>query len=185
MSFNEAFNLAMRFEVGSFWDPTDPDVIAGKHDTKAQKRKIGYVNIQGDRGGLTSYGIAQNANPDIDVDSLNLSKAKQIYKTRYWDACKCDLLPEGLDIAVFDAAVNMGVSRSIKLLQETIGAKVDGVLGNQTLNLAHLVAPMLAPKDVLAPRRKFYADLVARDPSQAKFARGWEARCKHIEDFLR
>ena len=185
MNFDQAFNLVMKSEVGPHWDPTDLDVIAGNHTTAKQRKKIGYVNIAGDRGGLTSYGIAQKPNPSVDVDSLDLAKVKAFYKRNYWGKCKCDLLPSCLEFAVFDAAVNHGVSRSIKLLQEIIGAKVDGNIGDQTLQLAHMAAPMLTPKDILAPRRAFYAALIERDPSQAKFAKGWEARCAHVQEVIK
>jgi lysozyme family protein len=57
-----------------------------------------------------------------------------LYKELYWDKVHGDDLPAGIDYAVFDAAVNMGVGRASKLIQEAVGVTVDGVLGPQSLS---------------------------------------------------
>ena len=56
-----------------------------------------------------------------------------IYENNYWKRAKCDQLPSGLDLAVFDWAVNSGVSRASKALQKIIGVKDDGVIGPITV----------------------------------------------------
>ena len=65
---------------------------------------------------MTNLGVTRNVWRDWvkrDVDeaemrALTLELVTPLYKQRYWDACKCDDLPRGVDYAVFDAAVNMG-----------------------------------------------------------------------------
>ena len=42
-------------------------------------------------------------------------------------------MPPALALLVFDAAVNNGVGRAIRWLQQALGVSVDGVLGNGTL----------------------------------------------------
>jgi lysozyme family protein len=173
MSFKDAFIFAMKSEIGPWFDPSDPDVIAGLHDTPEQKRKIGYVNIKGDRGGLTSYGIAQNSHPHIDVSKINLAQAMEIYRTEFWIPARCEELPPKYDIAHFDAAVNHGVVRARKLLQEGLGVTADGVIGPGTLNA--LKKP-IDPVKFMKARRSFYQNIINARPDQQKFAKGWELR---------
>ncbi len=49
--------------------------------------------ISNDKGGYTKFGISSIHNPDIDVMALTKDKAMEIYRFRYWNACKCDELP--------------------------------------------------------------------------------------------
>lgn len=107
-NFNMAFDVLMKVEGGLVDDP---------HDL----------------GGLTKFGISKKAYPNLDIESLTLEQAKEIYKKDYWDKCKCDDLPPSFDIAVFDTAVNMGCIKAITLLQKAVREKVDGVLGEKTL----------------------------------------------------
>jgi lysozyme family protein len=89
----------------------------------------GYTNHPADPGGPTNWGITiadarmywlPNATA-ADVRAMPLSVAQEIYKKRYWDAQKCDLLPAGLDYSVFDYGVNSGIGRSGKVLRRILG----------------------------------------------------------------
>lgn len=83
-----------------------------------------YTNISGDPGGPTKYGITIHdvrhyLNPDAtaqDVRNLELSDAKLIYRSHYWDTVKGDDLPAGLDYSVFDFSVNAGARRALSTL---------------------------------------------------------------------
>ena len=97
----------------------------------------GLVDDPRDLGGLTKFGISKKAYPNLDIESLTLEQAKEIYKKDYWNKCKCDDLPPSFDIAVFDTAVNMGPGKAIMLLQKAVREKVDGVLGEKTLAAAN------------------------------------------------
>lgn len=96
----------------------------------------GYCDDKNDCGGKTKYGISQKAYPNLVIVDLTIAKAKEIYKRDYWDKCRCDDLPPSLDIAVFCAAVNMGVPVASSLLQQTLGVSADGKIGNQTISAA-------------------------------------------------
>lgn len=93
----------------------------------------GLVDDPHDIGGLTKFGISQKAYPNLDIESLTLEQAKEIYKKDYWDKCRCDELPPSFDVAVFDTAVNMGCVKAVILLQKAIREKVDGVIGPKTI----------------------------------------------------
>jgi lysozyme family protein len=56
-----------------------------------------------------------------------------IYRSRYWAAAHCDELSPGVDYALFDFAVNSGVGRAVKTLQQVTGTVADGTMGPATL----------------------------------------------------
>ena len=88
-----------------------------------------YVNDPRDPGGETKWGISKRSYPDVDIRNLSTDDAKQIYKMDYWDKMQCDKLPEGLRLAVFDCAVNQGISMAARTLQKLAGARMDGMVG--------------------------------------------------------
>lgn len=184
--FVYAFNHTMRYEVGSFWDPTDPEVIAGLIETKQQRRKVGYVNIPEDTGGETKYGVAKNGNPDTDITTLDLAGAMEIYYKRYWLAGSCDELEGGVAIIHFDGCVNHGVKRANKFLQMAANVpseNVDGDIGPGTLRHVGEITPEDLIASVTGQRDKFYHSIVANRPNQVKFLNGWMARIADVSSF--
>lgn len=179
-----AFNYAMMHEVGKFWNPEDQDVIEGRVETKEQMRKVGYVNVVGDRGGETKYGIAKRSHPDLDVRGLNLDAAQDIYFDEYWVGGKCNRLPYPLSIMHFDGCINHGVGRAGKLLQKSLGIEEDGSIGPNTLS-AISILPQRGLIEVLAGNREnFYNAIVENDQSQAKFLSGWFNRIHEVTSFV-
>ena len=82
-----------------------------------------------DPGGATMKGVTigvykEYMGRDVTKDELrNIPQEHllNIYKTRYWDKAKCDELSSGLDLVVFDLAVNGGVGRAARILQRCVG----------------------------------------------------------------
>ena len=79
----------------------------------------------------------------------------------------------------FDMVVNMGKSRAVKILQESISAKgvkteVDGGIGPKTISNA--LKSGLEPERLRSYRVKYYADLVNRKPKLGKYWYGWYRR---------
>lgn len=102
----------------------------------------GYVNHPKDPGGATNKGVIQRTydgyrdrlgKPRQSVRRITMAEVMDIYKTQYWDRIFGDALPAGLDYAMYDFSINSGPSRAVKFLQEILGVKVDGVMGNGTL----------------------------------------------------
>jgi lysozyme family protein len=92
----------------------------------------GYSNHPDDPGGPTMRGIIQREYDDWrkkhgrgtrPVKQIDESELQAIYRGGYWDSMDCDSLPAGMDLCVFDAAVNSGVSRAHKWLEQ--GSDVD------------------------------------------------------------
>ena len=117
-------------------------------------REGGYVNDPADKGGETKFGISKRAYPNLDIKNLTQMQAAEIYKRDYWDAINADQLPENIREMAFDAAVNQGVSWTKEALKKS---------NND-------------PQKFLALREEKYKQIVAGDPSQAKFLKGWMNR---------
>lgn len=132
----------------------------------------GYVNDPDDPGGETKYGISKRSYPHLDIKNLTLAQAKAIYYNDYWIAAKCDWLPEPLNVYVFDAAVNQGLSTAIKLLQETVGVPADGVFGNQTKRAVAAAEPKELADLYAATRAMRYVNTNKFN----KYGKGWFKR---------
>jgi lysozyme family protein len=183
--FSKAFNHAMIYEVGAWFNANDPITKLGLINNKANCRACGFVNDPADTGGVTKYGIAQNKNPDIDVMNLNLDKALNIYFERYWLPAKCDKIASPLNVLHFDTAVNMGVGAAAKLLQTALGVTADGGIGPQTLAaIAAVTDPSALCTKYLNLKQARYDAIVRANPSQAKFAAGWRSRNEEMRKFL-
>lgn len=135
----------------------------------------GYVNDPRDPGGETKYGITKRSYPDENIAKLTKKRAKEIYCRDYWDDCRCDDLPAGLDILVFDCAVNQGPYFARRNLQASIGVKTDGIIGPKTLEAARQDPESALPE--LAARR---ARRYGTTPGFDDYGLGWMRRLTHI-----
>lgn len=136
----------------------------------------GYVNDKQDSGGETKYGISKKTYPDVDIPALTLCQAKEIYRRDYWDACKCDYLPDALSVSVFDFAANSSVKQAVKLLQRSLGVKDDGIMGNQTIGACNSCNIRKVLENFAARKQDFYLKIVERNPKKKKFFDGWTKR---------
>ena len=140
----------------------------------------GYVNHPKDPGGETNLGVTKRVYQEHggtkDMKDLLVEDVAPIYKKGYWDKMKCDDLPSGLDLCVFDFGVNAGPGRAAKFLQQMIGTTVDGGIGPNTLakveeyvreNGEHGTV-----KKYQEMRQKYYEQL----STFATFGKGWTRR---------
>lgn len=126
-----------------------------------------------DPGGTTKYGIDKRSHPEVDIEHLTLDQAMRIYHDGEWTDCRCDDLPVGWDLAVFDAAVNLGKGWAIPAMQRIVGAKADGAIGPLTL-AAVKAAPAEDLERYLQAREAHYRAL---NPKLVRtYLRGWLGR---------
>ena len=96
-----------------------------------------FSNHPQDPGGKTRYGITyrtfRNLYPAGTFEKVDRKLAAEIYRDHYWVPCRCEDLPAGIDLAVFDSAVNQGQPTAKRILQKAAGVKVDGIIGPKTL----------------------------------------------------
>lgn len=148
----------------------------------------GYVDHPSDPGGATNLGITREtlaawrkiepwtALPKSAVQSLTRAEAAKIYRANYWEAVGAGDLPPGLDLAVFDFAVNSGPARAAKTLQFILGVPADGVVGPKTLAAIANHPPATLVTAVCDARETFLRQL----PTWPTFSRGWTARIAAI-----
>ncbi|MBC8054080.1 MAG: hypothetical protein H7Y13_13525 [Sphingobacteriaceae bacterium] len=168
----------------------------------------GYANDPQDRGGETWKGIARNFWPQwkgwVIVDTIKatnppvLNKALaaqtdlnnmvlQFYKSNYWDINKLDQInSQQVANQLFDIAVNMGVGRASKFLQQAISPQitVDGVIGPKTVAGANAMEPKQLYDAINVLRTEKYNQIIAANPSQAKFKNSWFSRIKPYDSSL-
>jgi lysozyme family protein len=135
-----------------------------------------YSNHASDPGGATMWGVTQavaRANGYTgDMRNFPVFEAKLIYRASYWDACRCDELPDAVRFDVFDGAVNSGVGQSIKWLQRSVGTADDGVIGMKTLLAATGLAGSVIAARYNGHRLEFMTDL----KTWSAFGGGWARR---------
>lgn len=146
----------------------------------------GYSNHSRDPGGMTNLGVTKAVYDEFngtDADeekmrSLTEKDVRPIYHQNYWSKCKCDDLPTGVDLMVFDIAVNSGPGRAGKILQRVVGATVDGGIGPQTLGMVEKMEAQDIIRAMQLEREDFYRSL----PTFDAFGKGWLNRNKHTAD---
>lgn len=148
-------------------------------------REGGYVDHPADRGGPTNFGITLTTLGGwrgrpvtaADVRGLSRAEAKAIYADRYIKRPGFDRIADAAKRAhLVDCAVLHGPGRAIRLVQEAVGARIDGIVGPETTRLIGLRGTALFNGALARARVKFLARIVARDPSQAVFLEGWMNR---------
>ena len=85
-------------------------------------------------------------------------------------------LPDGVDYAVFDFAVNSGPGRAAKYLQAAVGAAQDGRIGPATLKAAGARPPGTVIDDLCDARLAF----LRRLPTWPVFGKGWSDRVRSV-----
>lgn len=132
----------------------------------------GYVNHPSDPGGETKYGISKRAYPELDIAKLTRDEAAQIYYMDYWEPLKCDLLPFGVAVVLFDFGVNAGRSTAIKALQRAVLVKPDGAIGPMTLAAVTAHHKNVVIEKLTQERILYYAGL----SGFKTFGKGWVRR---------
>jgi lysozyme family protein len=134
-----------------------------------------------DSGGQTKYGISQRAYPSLVIAALTRQQAEGIYARDYWAPVQGDKLPGALALVVFDAAVNQGVVRAVRLLQGCLGVEVDGIVGPETLAAAKRAPVVETTARYLVARLQAYAGLARAWPElHGASLYGWQCRMMRL-----
>lgn len=144
-----------------------------------------FTNHPEDRGGPTKWGITQKAWSEYidryataaDIAAISETNARIFYQKEYVLKPNFDMIEdERLRELVIDCGVNHGTRRAAKWLQRAASVKQDGVVGPKTLEAVNMSSPTSLFLRLSAYRIKLYGKLVTKDPTQAKFAWGWNNR---------
>lgn len=145
----------------------------------------GYVNDPRDPGGRTNLGVTQRAwesywnrsSSEEEMRKLTPNVVKPFYKSMYWDKIRGDDLPSGVDYAAYDLAVNSGVGRASKYLQQIAGVAADGVIGPKSLEAIKACDPGQVV-DAICDMR---LDFLKRLPTFDTFGKGWSRRVAEVK----
>ena len=146
----------------------------------------GYVNHPKDPGGETNLGVTKRVYEDFggtkDMKELTKEDVEPIYKKNYWDRVKGDDLPEGLDLCIFDFAVNAGPGRAAKFIQRLVKTTVDGGIGPNTLKCIndHVEEYGLSTTidQYQSERHNYYQSLSTFET----FGKGWTRRVNEVTE---
>jgi lysozyme family protein len=159
---------------------TDEEIIS-----RIIAREGGYVNHPADKGGPTNMGVTQATLADWrgksvaadDVRALTREEAVAIYRARYLVEPKFDQIADAaLRELVVDCGVLHGAGRAARWLQQAVAAKIDGKVGPQTLAAVNAADARVLGIRLTAIRVRALADIVAGNPTQLVFLRGWTRR---------
>jgi lysozyme family protein len=143
----------------------------------------GWNHDKHDKGGATNKGVTQavydgyrriRGRGKQSVKFLSDEEIRAIYKLQYWDKVHGDYLPAGLDYAMFDFAVNSGVSRASKYLQAVLGVPQDGIIGARTLGAITNPANTI---NALCDRRMGFLRNI---DTFWRFGKGWTRRVAEV-----
>ena len=120
-----------------------------------------YSNDHNDPGGETKWGISKRSYPEENIANLTKERALEIYLKDYWIPIGGDNLTYPFCVAVFDTAVNCGVGRAKDWLRKAPDCK-----------------------DFMELRHQHYINIVNKNPSLVKFAKGWWNRYSDLQKYL-
>lgn len=160
---DDLFDACLEFtlaEEGGFIDhPSDPRFAANHGISLSQLRRF-------------------HRDPGLDRDALKdvpCATVRALYLADFWNRCRCDALPAGIDLMVFDHAVNAGPDRAGRALQLAVGLRrdqIDGAVGPATLADVAVAEPVNLLDALAATQRTGYRQMAAF----TLFGKNWLAR---------
>jgi lysozyme family protein len=164
-NFARALALVLKSEGGWSDNPADPGGATMKGVTLANFRR--YVKPSATKA---------------DLHAITAEQLATVYRRFYWDAVAGAQLPDGVDYATFDFAVNSGPGRAAKYLQAAVGAVQDGRIGPATL-AAVKARPAGVVIDALCDARLAYLKRIKDDKGNLlwlTFGKGWTSRVASV-----
>jgi lysozyme family protein len=172
-------------------------MASGRFETclaEVLRHEGGYVDHPDDPGGATNMGITHKTLaswrkispwthlPKAEVKTLTRAEVAAIYRALYWDRVAGEKLPTGLDLALFDFAVNSGLDRAVKFLQTLCGAAADGIVGPQTLAAINKIAKARGMGTIINALCDARLNFLQRLTTFSTFGKGWTTRVQAVRN---
>ena len=183
MTEQENFDHSMEFSLK--WE-------GGRNFSVVNGRPVINGSAKADMGGATAYGITwstlktahkQGIVGHDDICRLTLDEAKTIYRVNYWDKYGWGALDWPVCGMCLDCCINHG--RFAVILQRAVidcgkSVVIDGKFGPKTFAAVKACPPMTLAKAIYVQRKRYYEKIVARNPSQQVFLKGWLRRADEM-----
>lgn len=162
-----------------------------------KKWEGGFVNDPADKGGATNMGVTiatfeaycrRKAYPRPTVERLKRLTEKEwldILKTMFWDKWKADAIHSQKLANILVDWVWCSGSHGILIPQKLLGVKVDGVVGEKTLEAINAQDPDKFFQTVLDARKRYLNDITISRPANRRFLKGWLNRLEDIKRLSR
>jgi lysozyme family protein len=160
--FDTALTHVLAMEGGWTDDPHDPG--------GPTNRGITLAVFADDRGSTVTPDTYDRLRGELRV--IPDADVRRIYRERYWSRARAAELPAAIGLMHFDAAVNHGVGRAARFLQQAARVDVDGEIGPLTLSAVHSADQAALIARYAELRRQHYRSLT----HFWRFGRGWLAR---------
>lgn len=149
----------------------------------------GWSNDPLDHGGPTQMGITlavaqKHGIPDAAaLQHITAEQVEAIYRADYWWFDGID--DQRVATKLLDIAINCGPSTAVRLAQHALvglGAHLseDGILGPRTTAALNAVTPNHMLDLLCQAAAEHYRGIVARNPQQVRFLKGWLNRAGEI-----
>lgn len=157
-----------------------------------KKAEGGFANHPFDKGGATNSGITIGTyrqyckmkgkkTPTVkDLKRMSDNEWFDVFKTLFWNPFRADeILSQSIANICVDFGWASGPVTAIKYIQEVLGVKRDGKMGPITLGAINGWENQEELFNLIKDKRKWHFDrIVAKNPSQKVFLRGWYNRLK-------
>ena len=177
--FDRSMDFSLKWEGGQNFT-----VVNGKPVIKGAAKA--------DLGGATAYGITWQTLKSAhkagivahdDICKLTVDEAKAIYRKNFWDRYGWEQLEWPVCLCCLDCCINHGGFASI-LQRAAIdcgqSVVVDGKFGPKTFAALKACEPQKLARAIYSQRKKYYEKIVARNPSQKVFMKGWMRRADEM-----
>lgn len=163
-NFQRALSLVLKHEGGWADNPKDP----------------GGATMRGVTIGTFRRYVKPNATKD-DLRKITDQQIATVYRRQFWDAVSGAELPDGIDYAVFDFAVNSGPTRAAQYLQNVVGVTQDGKIGPATIKATKAVLPATVIHRLCDERLAFMKRIKSKGTLLwDTFGKGWDRRVKEV-----
>jgi lysozyme family protein len=131
----------------------------------------------------TTKRDASPAEVNTILKNLTLDEAIVVYSAGFWRK-EYQRLPDSLAFMMFDWGINSHPRSVIGRFQTHLGIKKTGELDETTITKINSLGEKNACQELLRCRLKRYLELVAKDPTQARYLPGWNTRAEQSLHFV-
>jgi lysozyme family protein len=144
----------------------------------------GFIDNHGDVRFAKNHGVTLvrlrrfMRDPALGRDDLRhiaCATVRALYLADFWNRTRCDALPVGIDLMMFDHATESGPDRASRALQLAVGTpreEIDGAIGPRTISHVHLADTVTLLDALAAMQRTAYRQMAAF----GLFGEAWLAR---------